>query len=57
MRGLEKYSTEIAHWQDHHDHHCTKWNAEIQVFSSVPCTSDVARYIYHSLSFKFDPLA
>ena len=31
--------------------HCTKWNAEIQVFSSVPCTSDVGRYIYHSLSF------
>ena len=25
--------------------HCTKWSAEKQVFSSVPCTSNVRQFI------------
>ena len=35
---------------------CTKWDAEIQVFSSVPCTSDVgAKKLSESAAFRWYP--
>ena len=36
--------------------HCTKWNAEIHVFTSVPCTSDVEpKIVARKCSLSFDP--